>query len=178
MRRRQFLALLGSVPLARSQPVLAQAAIRTYRVGLFNRGAPITDKGPFGAALLRGLNKRGYVVGPRQLVLHVSWVDSQFLTALGHQFGRAAMRAMKAPQVPAGQADVACGTRRAPSALQRASPRTSVQETRSTSIAMPFVTRSGYGCVRLQRRKSGVGSGPQRLCDDLRSQTLGRWGVS
>jgi hypothetical protein len=63
MRRRHFLALLGSVSLARSQPVSAQSAIRTYRVGLFNRGAPITDKSPFGAALLRGLEKRGYVLG-------------------------------------------------------------------------------------------------------------------
>jgi hypothetical protein len=63
IRRRHFLALLGIVSFVRSKSVSAQSEIRKYRVGLFNRGAPITDKSPFGAALLRGLEKRGYILG-------------------------------------------------------------------------------------------------------------------
>src|SRR5262249_3306919 len=38
IRRRHFLALLAGVSFARSQSVSAQSEIRTYRVGLFNRG--------------------------------------------------------------------------------------------------------------------------------------------
>src|SRR5262252_1413057 len=63
IRRRHFLALLGTVSIVRSKSVSAQSEIRKYRVGLFNRGAPITDKSPFGAALLRGLQMRGYLLG-------------------------------------------------------------------------------------------------------------------
>jgi hypothetical protein len=63
MRRRQFLALLGSVSLAPTPSVSAESAIRTYRVGVFNRGTPVTDKSPYGVALIRGLEKRGYVLG-------------------------------------------------------------------------------------------------------------------
>ena len=63
VRRRQFLALLGSISLAPSRTAWAQSAVRMYRVGVFNRGAPVTDKSPYGAALIRGLEKRGYVLG-------------------------------------------------------------------------------------------------------------------
>jgi ABC-type uncharacterized transport system substrate-binding protein len=63
MRRRQFFSLLGSVAIATPGPASAQSANRTYRVGLFNRGAPVTDASPYGAALIRGLEKRGYVLG-------------------------------------------------------------------------------------------------------------------
>src|SRR5262249_8294181 len=63
MRRRQVLTLLGCVAIASPPPALAQSASRTYRVGLFNRGAPVTDASPYGAALIRGLEKRGYVLG-------------------------------------------------------------------------------------------------------------------
>ena len=63
MRRRQFLCLLGTAAMAVGSPSLAQSVNRTYRVGLFNRGAAVTDTSPFGAALIRGLEKRGYVLG-------------------------------------------------------------------------------------------------------------------
>jgi putative ABC transport system substrate-binding protein len=63
MRRRQFLMLLGSVTFASPQFARGQSANRTYRVGLFNRGAPITDASPYGTALIRGLAKRGYTLG-------------------------------------------------------------------------------------------------------------------
>ncbi len=63
MWRRQFLALLASVACASPRSVLGQPAERTYRVGLLNRGVPIGDASPYGAALIRGLAKRGYVLG-------------------------------------------------------------------------------------------------------------------
>ncbi len=63
MRRRQFLTLLGGVAIATSQPAWPQSGSRTYRVGLFNRGAPVSDTSPYGAALIRGLETRGYVLG-------------------------------------------------------------------------------------------------------------------
>ena len=61
MKRRQFLRLLGSVAISAPELALAQSANRTYRVGLINRGAPVTDTSQFGAPLIRGLEKRGYV---------------------------------------------------------------------------------------------------------------------
>ena len=63
MKRRQFLRLLGSVAISAPELALAQSANRTYRVGLINRGAPVTDTSQFGAPLIRGLEKRGYVLG-------------------------------------------------------------------------------------------------------------------
>jgi ABC-type uncharacterized transport system substrate-binding protein len=62
MKRRNFLRLMGIVALM-PHSASAQSAKRTYRVGLFNRGAPITDTSGYGKALIRGLEKRGYVLG-------------------------------------------------------------------------------------------------------------------
>jgi putative tryptophan/tyrosine transport system substrate-binding protein len=62
MRRRNFLRLMGIVALM-PHFASAQSAQRTYRVGLFNRGAPITDTSGYGKTLIRGLEKRGYVLG-------------------------------------------------------------------------------------------------------------------
>ena len=62
MRRRNFLSLMGVVALM-PHSASAQPAKQTYRVGLFNRGAPITDTSEYGKALIRGLEKRGYVLG-------------------------------------------------------------------------------------------------------------------
>ena len=62
MRRRKFLKLMGIVALM-PHFASAQSAQRTYRVGLFNRGAPITDTSGYGKTLIRGLEKRGYVLG-------------------------------------------------------------------------------------------------------------------
>ena len=68
MRRRDFLALSGSAAIAAPLGAFGQAESRTYRVGLFNQGTPLSDTSPFAAAMIRGLEKRGYAVG-RNLVL-------------------------------------------------------------------------------------------------------------
>jgi len=63
MKRRQFLGLVTSAAILLPHRASSQAVNRTYRVGLFNRGAAVTDTSPYGAALIRGLEKRGYVLG-------------------------------------------------------------------------------------------------------------------
>jgi putative ABC transport system substrate-binding protein len=63
IRRRQFITLLGGVAIAVPWRVAAQSPSRVYRGGLFNRGAPVADASGYGKALIRGLEKRGYVLG-------------------------------------------------------------------------------------------------------------------
>jgi putative ABC transport system substrate-binding protein len=63
IRRRQFLSVLASAAIWPPLLAKARSVNRTYRVGLFNRGAPVTDTSPYGGALIRGLKKRGYVLG-------------------------------------------------------------------------------------------------------------------
>ena len=62
MTRRRFLGLLCA-GLVLPHAAWAQSSARTYRVGLFNRGTPISETSPYGAGLIRGLEKRGYVLG-------------------------------------------------------------------------------------------------------------------
>lgn len=63
MRRRELLALLGSVATAGPPAVLAQTPTRVYRVGLLSGAAPLTDNSLFGAPLIRGFAQLGYVQG-------------------------------------------------------------------------------------------------------------------
>lgn len=62
MRRRDFLTLLGGA-VAWPHPVIGQSPSKVYRVGLLSAGGPIADNSPQGAALIRGLTKRGYNLG-------------------------------------------------------------------------------------------------------------------
>jgi putative tryptophan/tyrosine transport system substrate-binding protein len=62
MRRREFIALLGGAAIAFPQVVTAQTT-SVYRVGLLSLGPPLTDSSPFGAPLVRGLARHGYVLG-------------------------------------------------------------------------------------------------------------------
>jgi putative tryptophan/tyrosine transport system substrate-binding protein len=62
MRRREFITLLGAVA-AWPRAVAAQSPAKQYRIGLLSSAAPIADNSPFGAALVRGLAQRGYVLG-------------------------------------------------------------------------------------------------------------------
>ncbi len=62
MRRRVFMALLGSAAVAWPLRSLAQTPAKVYRVGLLGPRAPIADDSPFGAPLIRGLARRGYAL--------------------------------------------------------------------------------------------------------------------
>jgi putative tryptophan/tyrosine transport system substrate-binding protein len=62
MRRRDFIALLGGAAVAFPQAVSAQTT-SVHRVGLLSFGPPLTETSPFGAPLVRGLAKHGYVLG-------------------------------------------------------------------------------------------------------------------
>jgi putative ABC transport system substrate-binding protein len=61
LRRRALLALMASAPIACARGVWAQP--KKYLVGSLNTGGPIPDVSPYGAALVKGLSKRGYTVG-------------------------------------------------------------------------------------------------------------------
>src|SRR5829696_893290 len=67
MRRRDFLQLLGAAVVAFPQAATAETA-SIARVGLLSFGPPLADNSPFGAPLVRGLAKLGYVLG-RNLVI-------------------------------------------------------------------------------------------------------------
>jgi putative ABC transport system substrate-binding protein len=56
------MALLGSAAVAWPRIVIAQSPSKVYRVGLLNSAAPVADDSPFGAALIRGLARRGYTL--------------------------------------------------------------------------------------------------------------------
>jgi putative tryptophan/tyrosine transport system substrate-binding protein len=61
MRRREFITLVGGAAVVWSLRALAQTPGKVYRVGLLgSRG--ITDDSPFGASLIRGLARHGYVL--------------------------------------------------------------------------------------------------------------------
>lgn len=62
MRRREFIRLLCGAAVAFPQAATAERA-SIYRVGLLSSGPPLADTSPFGAALVRGLAQRGYVLG-------------------------------------------------------------------------------------------------------------------
>jgi putative ABC transport system substrate-binding protein len=62
MRRREFIQLLGGAAVAFPQAARGETA-SVYRVGLLSSGPPLADNSPFGAPLVRGLAKHGYVLG-------------------------------------------------------------------------------------------------------------------
>jgi putative tryptophan/tyrosine transport system substrate-binding protein len=61
MRRRDFIALMGSTAVASPPAAFAQNSFKTYRIGLLSAGAAVADKNPNGASLIRGLAQQGYV---------------------------------------------------------------------------------------------------------------------
>jgi putative ABC transport system substrate-binding protein len=62
MRRREFVGLLGGALVVFPKAVTAQTT-SVYRVGLLSFGPALADNSPFGAPLVRGLAKHGYVLG-------------------------------------------------------------------------------------------------------------------
>jgi putative tryptophan/tyrosine transport system substrate-binding protein len=75
MRRRKLLALLGA-GIALPRALGAQAQSRTYRIGTLFSAAPVGDKSPFGAALIAGLGRYGYVLD-RNLAIERRGADMQ-----------------------------------------------------------------------------------------------------
>jgi putative tryptophan/tyrosine transport system substrate-binding protein len=63
VKRRHFIALAGGTVIASSLTVSAQHPSKIHRVGVLSSGPPLTDKTPFGAALVRGFAEHGYVPG-------------------------------------------------------------------------------------------------------------------
>jgi putative tryptophan/tyrosine transport system substrate-binding protein len=74
MRRRDFMTAVGGAAVVWPLAVFAQTASKVYRVGLLSAGAPIADKSPLGAPLIRGLAKHGYVLD-RNLVFERRGAD-------------------------------------------------------------------------------------------------------
>jgi len=62
MKRREFIALLGSMAVAGPREVAAQTA-KVYRLGTLTAGPPLTAKDSRGAILVNSLSKRGYTLG-------------------------------------------------------------------------------------------------------------------
>jgi putative ABC transport system substrate-binding protein len=61
LKRRTLLALMASAPLA--WPPGVRAEPKKNLIGSLNTGGPIPDASPYGAALVKGLTKRGYTLG-------------------------------------------------------------------------------------------------------------------
>jgi putative tryptophan/tyrosine transport system substrate-binding protein len=62
MRRREFIAFLGSMGVAATSGAFAQTP-RIYRIGTLTVAPPIPVTTGTGAVLIAGLTKRGYTVG-------------------------------------------------------------------------------------------------------------------
>jgi len=63
MQRREFVALLTGTALAGPRTAFAQSTSKVYRLGTLNAIAPIYEKSPNGATILRVLEQRGYTLG-------------------------------------------------------------------------------------------------------------------
>jgi len=63
MKRRDVLKLLAGTAMAVPQVARAQTSSQTFHLGTLTPGAPLDEKSPLGAFLLKALEQRGYVVG-------------------------------------------------------------------------------------------------------------------
>ena len=62
MRRRHFIALIGSIGFAPASAA-AQTPPRIYRVGFLSPAVPIADNSGPGSAFLKGMAERGFRLG-------------------------------------------------------------------------------------------------------------------
>src|SRR5215467_12399857 len=63
MLRRDFISFLGGALVAGSRVAIAQTPSKVYRVGTLLPGAPVDEKSPLGAILLKKLEQHGYTLG-------------------------------------------------------------------------------------------------------------------
>src|SRR4029434_1164895 len=63
MLRRDFISFLAGALAAGSRVAVAQTPSKVYRVGTLFPSAPLDEKSPLGAILLKKLEQHGYTVG-------------------------------------------------------------------------------------------------------------------
>jgi ABC-type uncharacterized transport system substrate-binding protein len=63
MRRREFLKLLTGATIAGPRAAIAQAPSKVFHLGTLAPGAPLDEKNPLTAILLKALEKHGYMLG-------------------------------------------------------------------------------------------------------------------
>jgi len=63
MLRRDFIPFLAGALVAGSRVAIAQTPSKVYRVGTLLPGAPVDEKSPLGAILLKKLEQHGYTLG-------------------------------------------------------------------------------------------------------------------
>src|SRR5262245_26107127 len=63
MLRRDFISFLAGALVAGSRVAIAQTPSKVYRVGTLFPSAPLDEKSPLGAILLKKLEQQGYTLG-------------------------------------------------------------------------------------------------------------------
>jgi putative tryptophan/tyrosine transport system substrate-binding protein len=63
MRRREFIKLLSGAAIVWPRAAFAQTPPKTVRLGTLTPGAPLDEKSPLGAVLLKALQQHGYTLG-------------------------------------------------------------------------------------------------------------------
>jgi putative tryptophan/tyrosine transport system substrate-binding protein len=63
MRRREFIKLLTGATIAGPRAAIAQAPPKVFHLGTLAPGAPLDEKNPLAAILLKALEQHGYTLG-------------------------------------------------------------------------------------------------------------------
>jgi putative ABC transport system substrate-binding protein len=92
MRRREFISLLTGAAIALPRAAIAQSSSKVFRLGTLTPGAPLDEKNPLGAILLKAMEQHGYTLG-KNLSLEARGASGQ-VSKLGE-----IVRGMKADNV-------------------------------------------------------------------------------
>ena len=115
MRRREFIALLSGAAIAGPRAAIAQSSSKVFRLGTLTPGAPLDEKNPLGAILLKAMEQHGYTLG-KNLSLEARGAGGQ-VSKLGE-----IVRGMKADNVDvivsiSYPATLACKVEKAPTVV-------------------------------------------------------------